>query len=333
MSSGLSDKLSQVIPISFGTANQNKLFVGFLESRTVSDKIVLRFDLQSYYREKTLDKARRELLSDVNFKIDKSGIVHIWVENKDPEVAASIANAYLDLANSTDKRANITKAGRERVFLEKRLAQVVKEMSQAEDKLKAFQIENNILDIEAQSMALIELATSLQQEVIRNKVELDVMKAYVSRNDIRYIKLKRSIAERTKQLERLRGSPRAVKLDANGKPLKVKPADKAGLITLKELPDKSIQYIRLYRDAKILENIYELLTSQYEIAKVEEVRDTPTITELDRAVPPQVKYRPKRTLIVMLTFFLTIFFALAYFFLKNAWQGIVHDIKAVGAQE
>ncbi|XLM21261.1 hypothetical protein MKD33_03615, partial [Chromobacterium piscinae] len=61
--------------------------------------------------------------------------------------------------------------------------------------------------------------------------------------------------------------------------------------------------MRKLRELKYQETIFELLSKQYEMAKIDEAKDSSLIQVLDTAVPPELKSKPKRSLIVMLGLF------------------------------
>ena len=65
------------------------------------------------------------------------------------------------------------------------------------------------------------------------------------------------------------------------------------------LPGAGVEVMRLWRDVKVQETVFELLTAQLEEARIRETRDTPTVQVLDRALPPIRKSRPKRAWIVL----------------------------------
>ncbi len=68
-------------------------------------------------------------------------------------------------------------------------------------------------------------------------------------------------------------------------------------------PDLSFQYERLERQVTIKQEVLTTLRRQYEEARIQEVNDTPVITVIDRAVPPEEKSSPKRRQNVILAFF------------------------------
>jgi tyrosine-protein kinase Etk/Wzc len=74
------------------------------------------------------------------------------------------------------------------------------------------------------------------------------------------------------------------------------------------MPNIAIEYLRAFREVTIQESILEIVMPMYEQAKVEEQKSIPTIMVVDEAVPPQLKYSPKRAVIVLGLLFLFSFF-------------------------
>jgi len=98
------------------------------------------------------------------------------------------------------------------------------------------------------------------------------------------------------------------------------PANSSSFPSMTQLPVLGYRYYDLYRQAKIRETVYEFLTQQYELAKVQEAKELPTVRVMDPAVKPERKSSPKRTLIVVLSVFgawiLAAFFVLG----RNSWE-------------
>jgi tyrosine-protein kinase Etk/Wzc len=81
-----------------------------------------------------------------------------------------------------------------------------------------------------------------------------------------------------------------------------------------------MENLRLLRDVKYFETIFELLAKQYEIARIDEARDASLIQVLDKAVEPERKSKPMRTLIVITVAFLAGIFAVIWSFIKEVFE-------------
>jgi len=325
MNSISSSKLPQFLSSYLTPGSKTDLFISFLESRTLSDDVINHFDLKDYYGEGSLDKTRRKLAGDVKFKTDKSDVISILVENKSSDKASEIANFFLKRVDSLHKKLNITEAGRQRVFLERRIRDIKKELSASEEEFADFQVENNLLNVEDQASATIEMIASLKEDLVKDKIELGTLKTYAQGNDIKIHKLKAAIKQAQGQLNQLKGK-RKVKT-AKQTPQKGY-SSKDVIIPTKALPDASKEYLRRLRDVKVLQTIYKLLVQQHELAKLEEAKDSSTIMVLDKAVPPKIKYKPRRTMIVLIWTILSVIFSISFFFLRDVFSSILKDLKA-----
>ena len=150
-----------------------------------------------------------------------------------------------------------------------------------EEALRDFQTKNKAVAVEAQSKVMIEAAAMLQGQITGYEVQLEVMGAYLSPENPDLTRVRSSIEELKKQLSLLEFGK-----DGKGMmPGRLHPA----MITV---PDLALQYGRLFRELKVQETLYALLTSQYEQAKIAEARDTPTVQVLDPPVPADKRISP-----------------------------------------
>lgn len=99
--------------------------------------------------------------------------------------------------------------------------------------------------------------------------------------------------------------------------------------SLKEFREKNRQVLspqllleqeRLIRDVQINATIYTELRKQFEIAKIEEVKNVPVINIMDPARAPAKRDEPKRTVIVLTVFFLSILGSVGYIFIERQYS-------------
>lgn len=110
------------------------MYVGILESRAVADAIVDRFNLMKIYSVNGRSSVARAMLGENStFKISNEGILTIAVRDADPNRAAAIANAYVEELDLQNKRLSAGQATSKRVFLENRLKEVEKKLSEIEN--------------------------------------------------------------------------------------------------------------------------------------------------------------------------------------------------------
>lgn len=259
------------------------VFVAILKSRVMADEVIARFGLMAVYNERTMHDTRVELAERVRVSVSKEKVIKVTVEDADPQRAAEIAAFFVSSLDRLNRTLNVSKASYNRAFIERRLAETQTGLVKTEEALRDFQRNNKAVAVEAQSKAMIEAAAMIQGQITGYEVQLQVMSAYLSPDNPDLSRVRSSIEELKKQLALLefgKGSKGASPGD------RLHPA----MVTV---PDLALQYGRLFRELKVQETLYALLTSQYEQAKITEARDTPTVQVLDPPVPADKQIKPR----------------------------------------
>lgn len=331
-SSGISGLLSQVGGGLGGLAGSfisgkstSDLYVGILKSRTVADAIIAKFDLKNLYEQKYMEDVYKNLSKITSISVSrKDQIISISVEERDPKQAAEMANTYVQMLDQINRTVNITEGHRKRVFLENRLKKVHRDLSKAEVELKEFQEKYKLIAIEEQAKVAIEGAAKLKGEIVASQTELEVLKQFGTEKQNEAVMLKSKIAELQNQLTKIETGG----VDKNlHKDDQTTNGNSSLFIPFDEFPTLGLQLTRLMRETKIQEKVFELMTTQFELAKIEEAKDVNTIQVLDEAVPPDKKSSPKRSLIVILSTFMAFFMAVFLVFFMEYIERIKTEDK------
>ena len=298
-----------------GVKSQGELFVEIMKSRTVLDRIVDRFDLLNLYRSELFNfgkkryrqDARKKLLKLLTVREDrKSGIIILTVEDKDPKRAADMANAFIEELKSLRGGLAISEAGQRRMFFEEQIQQTKVSLARAEEEIKGFQQRTGMFQIDAQARAIIEGIARLRSAIAVKEVEAKVIRSFATAQNPDLQRVEEEIRALNAQLEKVETS---------------KGQGFDPLMPSARVPEMATEYLRKLRQLKYNETLYELLSKQYELAKLEEARDPVVIQVIDQAVPPERKSRPLRALIVLLTtgmaLFLSVLFALL---IEQPWK-------------
>lgn len=294
---GLSALLSQAGGLAglaggMGLGGSSELYIGILKSRSVADAVIKRLALADEFKTKTADATRAALASTVKVQAGKDGIISVSADSRDPKKAALLANTMVDELGRRSVQLNLSKAGTERVFLEKRLEVVKTDLKKAEDDLKRFAEQNRAIKVDAQATAGIQGIAQLKAEIVAKEVQLESLRSFQTDENPEVKALRAGINRLKGQLGAMSGSGRSG--DA--------------ILTMGSVPNLGLEYARLMREQKIQEAIFEQLTKQYEMAKLNEAKDSSSLQVLDEAVAPTQKSKPKRSLIVILST-VTAFFA------------------------
>lgn len=288
----------------FGTKSPSDLWVAILKSQTVRDAIVARFDLMKRFESETAEDARNTLEQKVKIFKSKEDIIAITVEDEEPQKTVELANAYVEELDRVNKSIVMSAGGRMRAFIEKRLNEQKLEFSKIEEKVRSFQEENGAVKLDDQSKAIIEAFGMVKGQLMAKEVELQTFLSYATSNNPQAEILKAQIEELKMRLSELEGkaggnSPRSI------------------FIPTAKIPDLALKYARLLRDAKVQETVYGLLNQQYEMARIQEAKDSPTVQVLDTAKIPQKRVKPKRKNIVLFSTFGAIFFGVCLAFVME----------------
>ena len=148
---------------SLGLKNPADLPIALLKSRSVEDAMIQRFDLMKLYKEKRLSDARKALEKHTSIESNiKDGIIRIEIEDRDPQRASEMANAYVDEYRKFSAHLAITEAGQRRLFFEQQLVDAKNNLAGAEEALKASQQKSGMIQLDSQAKALIESVAALR---------------------------------------------------------------------------------------------------------------------------------------------------------------------------
>jgi len=300
-----------------GVKSSGALFIGILRSRTVEDRLIERFNLKRVYALRLEEDARRKLSENTSIGEErKSGIITITVTDGDPQRSAAIAQAHVEELDRLVAELSTSAARRERVFLEERLKAVKLDLDQAAQQFSEFASRSGAIDIKEQGRAMVEAAATLQGQLIAALSELRGLEALYTENNVRVRALQARIRELKQQLAKMGGSE--IDSAAGG-------GEKSMYPSIRKLPILGVTYGDLYRRTKIQEVVFETLTQQYELAKVQEVKETPSVKVLDAASVPERKSFPPRLLIVFLCAFFGLVGGLVWVLARAHWQEVAVD--------
>jgi len=311
-----------------GLKSSGALFIGVLRSQTSQDRLVQQFDLRKVYSKRLVMDAAMKLDENTSISEDrKSGIITISVTDHSPQRAAAIANAYVDELNSLVSGLSTSSAHRERVFLENRLQVAKQDLDDASNQMAQFSSKNNTLDIQQEGKAILDAAGSIAGEMIAAQSQLEGLRQIYTDNNSGVRSLNARVMELRKQLEKLGGAQAKDVKDASsstGQPADPLATQASGLPypTIRSLPLLGAKYGDYYRRAKIQETVYELLTEQYELAKVQEAKETPSVKVLDPATIPEKKSFPPRLMIMFVGTSLVFVTSLVWVLGTARWKAI-----------
>jgi capsule polysaccharide export protein KpsE/RkpR len=296
-----------------GAKNNGAQFVALLHSGTISGHLIDRFDLQRVYHKRyRLDAAKRLGHLTKITEDTKSGVITIVVTDETRERARDLAQGYLDGLNNIVARVNTSSAHREREFIEQRLNTVQAELQRAQIALSDFSSKNTTIDIKEQTRATVEAGAKLEGQLIAGESELDSLRQIYGNQNVRVRAAEARNAILQRELQRANGQSGQ---DLDGKEIDANHPYPA----LRQLPQLGVQWANLYRNVRVHETVFDLLSEEYETARIEEVKSIPTVSVIDFPGVPEKRSGPHRTLIVLISTFLSAVVTAIYLLARRSW--------------
>jgi len=265
--------------------NPTDLFIGILTSRTIVDAVIEAISLHSYYAEPEIGEVRKLLESATEIRAAKDGIVSISVDDTDREMAAVLANAYVDQFYAFSRSLARQQAAHRAEFYDTALEAARQQLVAADVELARTEKLTGFTRLTGQDEAIVQAAAELQAQISARDVQLKTMAAYATETnpDVRLIR--RELSNLRAELAALQ-TPAALSdgFDA---------ASAGPFVGLGDVPDALFAHARSERDVEYWEDIVMLLGRFGELGKIDESRDISMFQVLDWAIPPHDKSKPR----------------------------------------
>tara|TARA_B100000579_G_C22840544_1_gene861230 strand:+ start:1218 stop:2564 length:1347 start_codon:yes stop_codon:yes gene_type:complete len=317
---GMSSIMGALSSLPFGglmsqTNDESLSTIAILKSRTLSEKVIKKFNLIDFYGVKNLDKALMALSDNTNFEVEDEGTIRIsvdveteWLHLFESEETAknqctNMAIYFVEQLDLINKSLKTEEASFHREFIGERYRQNLVDLKKAEDDLKLFQEKHKMVALPEQTLAAIEAGAAIKAQMLSNEVKLGVMLGALNTNHPKIENIKKENSELNKKMNELEYGSNVIGYK------------KSNLFpVLADVPELGVELVRLKREVEIQNTLFVFLTQQYEEAKIKEAKDTPTVQILDYPQMPQLKSAPKRVLIlifcIIVTFLVNILFIL-----------------------
>jgi capsule polysaccharide export protein KpsE/RkpR len=306
-----------------GAHSTTALFLDLLRSGTVTGAIIDRFDLQHVYHKRYRVDTARALARRTTLSDDKkSGVITVSVEDTDPVRARDLTQAYLDGLNTIVTHTNTSAARQERIFIEHRLQSVDVDLGRAQQKLAEFSSRNSTVDIKEQTRAMVDAGARVQGELLVEQAGLQSLRQVYGDGNVRVRSAEARISSLRGDLGKMVGSsaePSDAATDAAT-------SSSSGLYPpLRQLPRLAVPFADLYREVRVQETAYELLTQQYEISRLEEAKDTPVVSIIDPPGVPEKKSFPPRLWVSLGLTAAVMLLETAFLILHDEWRRLPAD--------
>ncbi|OQY39504.1 MAG: hypothetical protein B6226_01735 [Candidatus Cloacimonetes bacterium 4572_65] len=267
----------------------------YLDSRDLTKKAVEKFNMIEYFeiavdddpikaREIALKNFRAEVLN--TFYDKETDSITIRAFTKSQELSKEIVEYYLAELEKYNTQSKTTKGKLKRIFLEKRVEEINSDFNSLTTQLTTIQKDSKLIAVESQVKQMYIVYSDIVSQKEQNELLLAMNKKLYGVNNPTFKELTFKQEELTKTLK---------KMESEG-------SISDFFIPLKDIPDASMQLYILEMKLQINRKMYEFLYPQFEMARIEEIKELPTIEVISQADIEGLRVKPKRALVCVLVF-------------------------------
>jgi tyrosine-protein kinase Etk/Wzc len=270
--------------------NPGYIYIGILGSRTIADRMVQHFDLQKLYHAKKLSDARKKLAANTKFVAGKESSITISVTDHTSQRSADMANAYVHELTMQNDHLALTESAQRRLFFEQQLVREKDALADAEVDLRKTEERTGLIDPYGQAQMEIGSIAQIRAEMASRDVQLSALRGAATEHNPDVIRLRREMSDLQRQLKHLENSASTANRPGNV------------VVPTSRVPSISLEYVRKLREVKYHESLFDMISKQYEAARLDESHSAPLLQVVDVAVPPDTESGPHRLLIILLAF-------------------------------
>jgi uncharacterized protein involved in exopolysaccharide biosynthesis len=318
------------VDLGLGGADVERLAAIF-KSASVTDAVIAKFHLMARYKQQYIEDTRDALQVHCSTKVDKKpGIVSVTCEDTSPQMARDMVAYYAEFGNEVALRISASSATEERRFLEKRLEQSRIDFDKSCRDLRDFQQQNGVISLPDQAKAVVESIATLRAEMISKQTQLAFINSFSASDEATSSQLRAQVGILKSRLKSLEGP-------SGKEPASAASASQGSMNSTElfppamNIPPLQYQLGQVLREQRMQEVLVTLLTQRYEIARINEARDTSTFQVLDNPVLPTKKIRPKVRTSAITGMILGIFIGLAWAIVRRPRQSVKTASGAIPA--
>lgn len=266
-----------------GQAEGTYSYIVILQSRTVLDSIINKFELDKVYKipkSKMID-LRKAVQSNIEVNYEKEGNYTITVWDMDKNRAADMANTYVEIANNLamDIFRQDTKLSRE--YFEDRLRIVDSSLTAIGKTMSKFSSSTLMFSPLDQATAFSQSLSEIKAEQAKYDIFYEYYRKNFGDNDPLATTFKKLSLEMDNKIKEIQTQPGFI-----------------GNFSLAEATGTGIEYMRLYSDFETMTKVKAFLLPMIEKIKSDEIKSVQNLLVVDKAIPPDKKDKPKRALIL-----------------------------------
>jgi len=266
----------------------SEIYTAILGSSRVTNAVIDSLDLMTEYATQSRLNVLDRVIKHVEVGVTRESLVMVEYEDRDRERSARVANAFVSELDRFNREMRVTSARRVREFIEHRILQAEMDLEVAEVGLKEFKQGSGVVFVSEQAKASIETAAELYGRIVELEVSRERLRQFATDRSPEIMDIKSQIRALERNLAQMGYATGEHDETAKNKLFP----------SFSNAPEIEMRLAGLMREVEIKRSVYRVLSEQYEEAKIQEMRDTPTLHVLDWAEPPLVRSKPRRKIMV-----------------------------------
>lgn len=285
-------------------AGQQKLLT-ILKSRTIKEEVARKYDLKKKYDCENMEETIEILDENITIVQGEELQIKVTLYDQNQDTVAEMTNYLVHCLDSLNILLNNRQGRNIKEFVGERLEIVIDSLMALESELRNFMKKVGIISLEDQISAGVVNAAQIKSKIIMKEIELDVAKQNLGKSNPKTKLIKLELDKLRNKFDKFfnsQNSKQQLFPDFNDVP---------------KLGSKLEQY---KRKIQYYEKVIEYLGPEYEKAKIEEAKNTPSFQVIDKAVRPAKKAKPRRSVIVISFFFLSLISMVYYVYFKEKYK-------------
>ncbi len=258
-------------------------FIVLLQSRRLQDSLIRQFQLAKVYNipDSLPDKVRSEVADRVTVNLEMEGNYTVSVDDESPVRAAQMANYIVSVANTIS--SDLDKVETENLYhqYELKIAATDKQIEELRDSLAIYGRQHGLYSPLDQAKAAATALAEIKANRMKQEVLLSVIQQMYGSDDPMVAQQKQNVAALAAKETEAENTPGLL-----------------GNSSLNSAAGTAFPYIRMTAELEALVKLKAFLIPSVEQVRLDRTKNVPSLYVVDEAQAPQLKSRPKRSLII-----------------------------------
>lgn len=317
-----------------GEADRKNVIKAILDSREIAKMVIKKYDLRRYILPDVWDERTGDLKIPESEVPQDDEIAEIFLEDflqvrekpmlgvieisvifpKHATLAAIVANGILDALQAILNQNAYTIAKRNRMFIEEQAKIAKANLERSEEEFRRFQEKYSVIAIDRQMEESIRLYAELMAMLSEREIRLGAIRRMTSPDNPEAVAIEYEIGELRRKLRELEEGQK--KTRAKGYVLDT---SRRVIMPFESVPDIALEYIRRKRELEVQSEIYKMIITMLEKAKIEESKEDISFQVIDYAYVPRYPFKPRRIFVTAVSAALAMFFGMVVCLFVDLW--------------